>query len=265
MTGVPVLEVANLSVSFGPKRVLDDVSFTLGAGMFTGLIGPNGSGKTTLFRAILGINENFTGDVLIDGRPAKAGHDALGYVPQHIDLDVDLPLTALDVAALGLDGVRFGTGLRRPDKRAQAMDALRLVGADGYADQRVGTLSGGQQQRLMIGHALARRPRLLLLDEPFANLDMANTAEIARLLRTLADTQNITILLSVHEVNSLLGVLDHVVYLANGNVAEGTVDQVVRTDVLTKLYGRPVEVVDVDGRKFVVTPDELDVTPAAST
>ncbi|MFT3898858.1 MAG: ABC transporter ATP-binding protein [Gordonia sp. (in: high G+C Gram-positive bacteria)] len=260
----PVLQVHDLSVAFGPKQVLDNISFTLGPGMFTGLIGPNGAGKTTLFRAILGIGEPFTGEVLIDGRPATAGHGSLGYVPQRIDLDVDLPLTALDVVALGLDDVRFGTGLRKAANREQAMETLRLVGADSFADQRVGTLSGGQQQRLMIGHALARQPRLLLLDEPFANLDMANTAEIAHLLRTLADTRGITILLSVHEVNSLLGVLDHVVYLANGNVAEGPVDKVITTEVLSRLYQRKVEVVDVDDRLFVLIPDELDLSAATS-
>ncbi len=129
---------------------------------------------------------------------------------------------------------------------------LEAVDATGFADQRIGELSGGQQQRVLIAHALIRRPRLLLLDEPLANLDIRSVAEIVALLRRLSAEHRITVLLSAHDMNPLLTAMDRIVYLANGRAASGSTDEVVRTDVLSALYGYHIDVIRVHGRVLVI-------------
>jgi zinc/manganese transport system ATP-binding protein len=129
---------------------------------------------------------------------------------------------------------------------------LGAVDAERLAERRVGRLSGGEQQRVLIAHALISRPRLLLLDEPLANLDLRSGHDIVSLLGAVAREQGIAILLSAHEMNPLLPVLDRLVYLADGRAASGTVDEVVRSEVLSRLYGRRVDVLHVRGRILVV-------------
>jgi zinc/manganese transport system ATP-binding protein len=252
LQGNDVLTVDGLTVSFPGRKVLDGVSFSLAQGDFCGLIGSNGSGKTTLLRTILGLQAPASGRVSIDGGSRA---DAIGYVPQKIVLDPDMPLRARDLVALGLDGQRFGLPLWGRQRRAQVDEMLVAVDALPFADQRVGELSGGQQQRILIAHALIRRPKLLLLDEPLANLDLRSAAEVVALLRRVADEHRITVLLSAHDMNPLLSVMDRIVYLANGRAASGTTEAVVRTEVLSDLYGYHIDVIKVHGRIVVVAGD----------
>jgi zinc/manganese transport system ATP-binding protein len=249
--GTPdVLRVEGVSVRLGGRAVLDNVSFTVGAGQFTGLIGPNGAGKTTLLRVILGLQRPARGTVTLPERPGDG--PVAGYVPQQVLLDPDLPVRARDLVALGIDGHRLGMPLRPGRRRRAALEVLRAVGAEHLAGARVGTLSGGEQQRVLIAHALASRPRLLLLDEPLASLDLRSGQEIVGLLARIAAEQQVAVLLSAHEVNPLLPVMDRVVYLAGGRAASGTTEQVIQAGVLSKLYGHHVDVLHVHGRVLVV-------------
>jgi zinc/manganese transport system ATP-binding protein len=260
----PVLEVEGISVRLGGRDVLKDVSFALKPGEFTGLIGSNGAGKTTLFRVILGL-QAATGTVKLAGRPRSRRNPLIGYVPQKFLLDPDMPLRARDLVALGLDGHRFGIA-RGSRARAELVDEmLAAVEAERFADARVGTLSGGEQQRVLIAHALISRPALLLLDEPLANLDLRAGHEIVLLLSRIAREHQIAVLISAHEMNPLLDVMDRIVYVAGGRVASGTTEEVVRTDVLSDLYGHRVDVLHVQGRVLVVAgrhDDEDGEAPA---
>jgi len=210
---VAALEVAGLNVRLGGRDVLRDVSFSLAPGAFCGLIGANGSGKTTLLRSILGFETPTAGTIRHVG--------GLAYVPQKIQLDADMPIRARDLVALG------------------------------FADQRVGKLSGGQQQRVLIAHALISQPKLLLLDEPLANLDLRAGAEIVALLQRVA-AQGVAVLISAHDMNPLLQAMDKLVYLANGRGLSGTVAEVVRTEMLSALYGYHIDVIRVHDRIVVV-------------
>ena len=247
-----VLRVAGVSVSLAGRQVLDDVSFTVGAGQFTGLIGPNGAGKTTLLRVILGLQRATAGTVSVLGQSRSRRNPSIGYVPQKVLLDPDLPMRARDLVALGIDGHRFGMPLPSRARRQAVSEMLHAVDADRFADARVGNLSGGEQQRVLIAHALISRPRLLLLDEPLANLDLGSGQEVVSLLARLATQQQVAVLLSAHEMNPLLPVMDRVVYLAAGRAASGPADQVIQADVLSRLYGHHVDVVQVHGRVLVV-------------
>jgi zinc/manganese transport system ATP-binding protein len=244
-----VLAVDNVSVSLAGRQILQDVSFTVGAGQFTGLIGPNGAGKTTLLRVILGLQRPTSGTVAV---PRSRRHSAVGYVPQKVLLDSDLPMRAKDLVSLGIDGNRFGMPLPSKQRSEAVREMLRAVDAERFADARVGNLSGGEQQRVLIAHALISRPKLLLLDEPLANLDLRSGQEIVSLLARIAAEHQVAVLLSAHEVNPLLPVMDRVVYLAAGRAASGTTEEVIQAEVLSKLYGHHVDVLHVHGRVLVV-------------
>ena len=257
-----LLTLDGIGVRLGGRQVLSDVSFSLGAGEFTGIIGPNGAGKTTLLRVILGLLEPSGGRVLLDGAPLhNKNKSAIGYVPQKLVIDPDMPLRARDVVSLGLDGHKLGLALpwqhwASGQRRELVEEALASVGARRYADARVGELSGGEQQRVLIAHALISRPKLLLLDEPLANLDLRSEQEIVAVLGKLAREHEISVLLSAHDMNPLLGVMDHIVYVANGHAAAGPTDEVVTSAGLTELYGHHVDVVRVHDRVLVVAGDE---------
>jgi zinc/manganese transport system ATP-binding protein len=247
--GGEMLTVDRLSVSLSGRQILQEVSFSLGPGEFCGLIGANGSGKTTLLRTILGLQAPSAGHVRFEGHE---GPRSVGYVPQKTVFDPFVPLRARDLVALGLDGHRLGLPLPSRKRRALVDEMLNVVDAATFANQRLGTLSGGQQQRLLIVHALIRRPRLLLLDEPLANLDIRGAAEVVAVLHRLCREHKISILVSAHDMNPLLAAMDRIVYLANGHAASGKTEEVVRTEVLSKLYGYHIDVVHVHGRVLVV-------------
>ncbi len=250
-TSDPLLAVSALEVRLGGRQVLQDISFSLQAGTVAALIGENGAGKTTLLRSILGMQGWHQGSIRVLGQPVQEQLGALGYVPQKISFDPYLPLRTRDLVALGRMPRRWW---QRPDARI-LRDALAAVQAESFAEQRVGMLSGGQQQRAVIAHALARQPRLLLLDEPLANLDFASASRLVQLLGSLAHQQGISVLVTAHDMNPLLPVLDQLVYLVGGRAAAGTVDEVVRSDVLNRLYGYPVEVLQHRGRLLVLPED----------
>ncbi len=250
-----VLAVDGVSVALGGRQILDRVTFTVAAGEFTGLIGSNGAGKTTLLRVILGLQPTGAGQVRVGGRTRGWRNQSIGYVPQKVQLDPDMPMRARDLVGLGLDGHRFGMPVPSARRKTLVDEMLSAVDAQHFANARVGALSGGEQQRVLIAHALISRPRLLLLDEPLANLDLRSGQEIIALLHRISVEHRIAVLLSAHEMNVLLPVMDRVIYLADGRAAAGTTEQVIRTDVLSELYGHQVEVLRINGRILVVAGD----------
>ena len=257
-TPAPVLTLDHVAVALGGRPVLRDVSAEIFPGEFVGLIGSNGAGKTTLLRIILGLLRADEGRIEVLGRSLRhgRGNRAIGYVPQKQAIDPDTPLRGRDLVALGIDGERWGIPWPSKARRARVDEALRSVGALAYADAPVGRLSGGEQQRLFIAQALLTDPRLLLLDEPLANLDLRGAGEVVRLVARLGRERGIAVLLVAHDMNPLLEVMDRVLYLAEGRSAIGPVDEVVRGDVLTRLYGYPVEVLRAQGRVLVVAGGE---------
>jgi zinc/manganese transport system ATP-binding protein len=265
VTSGELLRLDGVEVQLGGRDILCDVSLTIRPGEFTGLIGPNGAGKTTLLRVILGLQPVTRGSVLLDGAPRPHHDSSIGYVPQKLAIDPDMPLRVKDVVSLGLDGNKFGISFPSRARRERVSDMLAAVGAQGYADARIGELSGGEQQRVMIAHALVSRPRLLLLDEPLANLDIASEQGIVSVLARLARSEGVAVLLSAHDMNPLMPVMDRIVYVAGGRVAVGSVDEVVQPEVLSRLYGRHVDVIRVHGRVLVVAaPEGIDQAAAAA-
>jgi zinc/manganese transport system ATP-binding protein len=251
-----IISLENAAVRLGERIVWREGTLSIGAGEFVAVLGPNGAGKSTLLRLLLGLVRLHEGRVVVFGKPPRRGNPEIGYVPQRRTLDPDLAVRGRDLVALGVDGSRWGIPLssRARRQREQAVsESLDAVGAAEYADRPIGQLSGGEQQRLLLAQALAGEPRLLLLDEPLASLDVRNQVAIAQLVARLARARDMTVVLVAHDVNPLLPVVHRVVYVAHGQIASGTPDEIITTERLSALYDAPVEVVrDSRGRVFVV-------------
>lgn len=262
-TVAPLVELSDVAIRLGGRIVLANVSAAIWPDEFVGIIGPNGSGKSTLLRALLGLVRPSNGEIRFRGMPLGRGNPLVGYCPQNRSFDRDLPITGREFVRLGLDGHRWGIGLPNAHRRERIDEALAAVGASHLGDAPLGQLSGGEQQRLAIAQALLGAPSLLLLDEPLASLDVRSQREIVELVDRIRRQRHLAVMFVTHGVNPLLGVMDRVWYLAGGRAAIGSVNDVIRTEVLSDLYGSPVEVFEVQGRLFVSSPDEWTHHPHA--
>jgi zinc/manganese transport system ATP-binding protein len=248
----PVIEAAGLACGYQGRTVWSGASFSIAAGEFLTVLGPNGAGKSTLLRMLL-------------GGPPRRGNPAIGYVPQRRTLDPDLTVRAADLVGLGVDGHRWGvatSGRARRAKAQQVAHALASAGAAHLGGRAVGRLSGGEQQRLQLAQALVARPRLLLLDEPLASLDLRSQQEISQLVAELRAEYGFTVVLVTHDINPVLGVTDRVMYVAGGGVSVGPPGEVITSASLSRLYQAEVEVLtDSRGRVFVVGLDAETAHP----
>lgn len=255
-TQTPMVRLDDLGVTVGGRTLFSGVNAEIQPGEFVAVLGPNGAGKSTLLRVLLGLQAATEGRVLIAGTPPGRGSSLVGYVPQGRLLDRDLPIRGRDLVALGYDGHRWGLPIGRSRQKQQLVsEVIDAVGAGSYAYAPVGHLSGGEQQRLLLAQAILCSPKLLLLDEPLASLDLRNQRDMVTEIADLSRERGVTVLLVAHDVNPLLHVLDRVLYIAGGKAVLGTVNEIIQPDVLSKLYGSPVQVFRTEGRIFVAALD----------
>ena len=260
MPGPQAVTLDSASVSIGGRTVWSGATLAIDAQEFVAILGPNGAGKSTLLKALLGTVPLSAGRATVFGRPVGRGNADIGYLPQRRRFDADLRIRATDLVRMGADGQRWGLplpGARSREVEKHVTRTIELVGASGYANRPIGDLSGGEQQRILIAQALVSGARMLMLDEPLESLDLNNQQAISELVRRICREQGVTVLLVAHDVNPILPFIDRVVYVAGGNVLCGKPDEVIRTDILTRLYGAPVEVLRTsDGRVVVVGQHE---------
>ena len=266
MKELNIITAKNLSAGYfsgqSKKIVFENANFSIAKGEFVGILGPNGAGKTTLFKLILGILKPLNGEINILGEQCdckNCKNCSIGYVPQRHSFDSEIMIEALEIVRLGLSGKRLGFSLPKQTKRdrQEALETLRIVGAEELAHRPLSTLSGGELQRIFLAEALIGKPDILLLDEPLASLDIRRENEFVKLIKKTAEARNITVLLIAHNINPLLSVLDRVVYVANGRIAVGNPGDVLNSQSLTSLYNSPVEVLrDSQGRIAIVGAEE---------
>ncbi len=246
------LAFSEVTLELGGRTILSRVSFVIEEGEFVGLLGPNGAGKTTLFRALLGLVPATTGRIRVFSGAPTAADDAIGYMPQTRSSSVGLRLSGWDFVACAANGQRFGLPLIDKALRFDVDRAIALVDAADLARRPLIELSGGERQRLLLAQALLGKPRLLLLDEPLLSLDLNHQKAIVSLVSELNRKLKLTVLFSAHEINPLIGAIDRVLYLGNRQAAIGTVDEVITSPVLSRLYGTDIDVVHLQGRVFVM-------------
>ena len=253
----PVLAIDAAELTLGGRSLWSGLDLSVARGEFVAVLGANGSGKTSLLRAILGQHELTAGQIRVLGDPVRRGDRRIGYIPQQRLADEGSALRGRDLVGLGVDGHRFGVGLPSRARRARVDAALDDVGARHFARVPVSRLSGGEQQRLRVGQALAGRPDLLLCDEPLLSLDLKQQRVVSDLIDRHRRERGFGVLFVTHDVNPILGAVDRVLYLAGGSFRIGTPDDVLRSDVLSELYGSPVDVIRSGGRVVIVgAPDQ---------
>jgi zinc/manganese transport system ATP-binding protein len=253
---VNTLELRDGVVALGGRTIWRDASFKLDAGTITAVLGPNGAGKSTLLKAILGLIQLSQGSLEVFGAPPERGNRRVGYLAQSRRADEMASVTGRDYVGLGFDGPRFGWGHDRT-KRDVVQRALALTGTTSFADRPLSTLSGGQRQRVALAQATVFQPELLLLDEPLAGLDLAAQAEIVDLINLIRDTTGAAVVVVAHDLNPLAPIVDQVLWIARRQVRCGSVDDVVNENVLSELYGHPIEIVVTPrGRRVIVGLEE---------
>ncbi|MET0735824.1 MAG: metal ABC transporter ATP-binding protein [Microbacterium sp.] len=258
------LEIRGAALRRGERELWSGLDLTVEPGELIAVLGPSGSGKTTLLRAILGLEQLSAGTITALGGLRQAqqpevrsrGSRRIGYIPQQRPLPPETSLRGRDLVTLGVDGHRFGLPFPKRGDRARVDALIDAVGAREFADRPVGLLSGGEQQRLRVGQALADDPRLLLCDEPLTSLDLANQQAVIGLIDRHRRETGAAVLLVTHDINPLLGKVDRILYIANGRFTLGRPGEVLRSDVLTDLYGAHVFVLRAGDRLVVVgAPD----------
>jgi len=249
----PAVELEHATLRIGGRTVLSDVSFAIQPGEFVGVLGPNGAGKTTLMRAILGLCPPASGSLRVFGQTPRRGDAVIGYLPQVRTVLPDLRVRGLDFIGASLHGHRWGLPSLTAGERRMIADTLEAVGARELADRPISAMSGGERQRLLLAQALIGQPKLLLLDEPLIMLDARHQEVAIDVVRKVCRERGITVLFSAHELNQLLGAVDRVLYLGQGQAALGAIDEVVTAPVLSRLYGTEIEVLRAGGHIFVMS------------
>ena len=243
-----VIETRDLHFSYGSIPILSDIRLRVAQGEFLGIVGPNAGGKSTLLKLILGLLQPRRGHIQVLGKPPAQVARWLGYVPQYPGFPRDFPITVEQVVALGRIGGGPGNRLRRllPEwgaarraARAAVQAALAEVEADAIAKRRIGALSGGQLQRVLLARALVGQPRILILDEPTANIDHRLEGEIFDLLREL--NRRMTILVVSHDVAFISQYVNRVACLNRSLVCHAT--DAIDGRVIQDLYGGQVRMI----------------------
>jgi len=231
-----VITVNDMNAAYRKSEVLSNVNFDVNAGTLTAIVGPNGAGKSTLIKSMLDLHPRSSGEVAFWGQRYQAVKKRIGYVPQRGSVDWDFPTDALDVVMMGLYG-SIGW-LKRPGKghREQAMEALRSMGMELYANRQISQLSGGQQQRVFLARALVQDADIYFLDEPLAGVDAATEHIIMNTLQQLRDRGR-TVIVVHHDLQTVEDYYDHVLLLNRTVIAHGATGDVFTTDQLVKTYG----------------------------
>ena len=231
----PIIEVKDLSVSYGPAPALWDVTLSIFKGELVGVIGPNGAGKSTFLKALLGFVPVISGSVsfLEKAPPSKE----VAYVPQAQSVDWNFPMSALEVVMMG--GYFEMNALKWPTKavKERALKIMEELGLKDLASRHISALSGGQKQKLFIARALMQEANLYLLDEPFVGIDHTTQEQLLSLFKTMR-SQGKTLVIVHHDLSSVESIFDSVILLNTYLVASGKVKDIFTLATLEKAYGQ---------------------------
>jgi iron complex transport system ATP-binding protein len=251
-----VLKVERLSFGYGKRLVLQGVELELNKGEILVLLGPNGCGKTTLLKCINRILKPMNGVVFIEGKnyfemSEKEIARSIGYVPQ--DHKPPFPYRVLDFVLLGRSpylGIFSSPG---EEDRMIALESLRAVGIEHFADRAYTELSGGERQLVLLARALATSSKILLLDEPTAHLDFRNTHRVLSTIRKIVKERTLSAVMTLHDPNLAYRYADRIALVGNRMILRiGSPSEIITEELLREVYGVDVRVLNLDGLKFAV-------------
>jgi zinc transport system ATP-binding protein len=234
------IHIDNLSIYYGETAAITNVCLDVNQGEFLGIIGPNGGGKSTLLKAILGLIPITTGNIQIYGQAIEKNRTTVGYVPQFATMDRRFPISVMEVVLTG----RLKQGLSpfmkySNEDKAIAYEQLKRVGINHLAKRQISELSGGEFQKLLIARALTVHPKLLLLDEPTASVDVNSKEQIYHLLKEL--NHEMTIVLVTHDLLAISSEVGKLACLNRKLVYHG--EPQLNEHIVKELYGCPVDLI----------------------
>jgi iron complex transport system ATP-binding protein len=252
-----MLELRDVSYAYGDvTAAVRNVSVEIGAAQLVALTGPNGSGKSTLLKLMARVYATQTGALSLEGTPlpewpAKEYAKRVGYLPQ--DPDPAFPMRAIDVVVSGRAPYLGRFAWESDRDREEAQRALSLCDAAHLADRYLDEMSGGERKRVFLARVLAGTPRLILLDEPLAALDLSHVQQFSLLLREVVDRTGCTVVFAAHDLNWAAAHADRMLVMQNGTLAlDAAPAEVMRSDVMRTLFGFDAETITSGGRTWIV-------------
>lgn len=252
------VKLSDVTAGYERSILFAGLSLEIGAGRFTGIVGPTACGKTTLLKVMLGVHPLIAGSIRLHDAPAgRLAPNAVGYVPQLGGTDGHFPVTVEEVITMGLyTNGRIWPWLSKKERgRIQAI-AHRLGILD-CLRHPVGNLSGGQRQRAFLARALINNPKLLILDEPTSGVDIRTQHEILHLLNDI-NGEGITIVLTTHDLNAVASHLPWVICFNRGVVAQGRPHEIFTNEILTRTYGGDIVIVKHQGHLLIANSTPLN-------
>ncbi|MGN0702860.1 MAG: ABC transporter ATP-binding protein [Lentihominibacter sp.] len=243
-----MIDVRNLTFAYDKEKVLDDLSFSLGSGQLVAVLGPNGAGKSTLFKCMLGLLKHYTGEISFNGRDIRTmGRKEMAkmaaYIPQS-----ETPVfnyTVKESVLMGTTGMLSPLQAPGEEQLAIAERAMEYLGIGHMADRGINEISGGERQLVLLARAMAQRAKILIMDEPTANLDYGNQQHVLRHIQKMAG-QGYTILLSTHNPEHALQYATHVLAVKNHRVlACGEAEETLTENLIREIYGLDVRIMEV--------------------
>lgn len=254
-----IIECRGVGFSYGPRRILGEITLSFGKGSMHGILGANGAGKSTLLKLLTGVLGPETGEVLYRGKPLRSfGQRAvarkIAYIPQ--DPVFAFPFTVAEVVLMGRAPYIGRFEFERESDLEMARRAMETVGISHLDKRLISEISSGERQLASIARALVQEPEVMILDEPATFLDIRHRSEIMNILKRLRDERGILIIAATHDIFGALYYFDEIIMIREGRVfAEGKVAEVVTGENLSALYGTGVAVRKEDGKVFVYQGD----------
>jgi zinc/manganese transport system ATP-binding protein len=245
-----VLQLDNACISRNQKTVWSDSSLEIKENTTTAIIGMNGSGKTTLLEVMLDILHLDSGSITLFGKKPKQVRSLIGYVPQKYQSSATNALRGYDALALGLIGAKLGIRLNDNKIKERVKNLAVDLGIENLLEARLSEMSGGQLQKIAVGQALISDPKMLILDEPLASLDIHSTGEIIDMIKRL-QKKDISIFIVTHDLNPIIDIIDGAIYMLDGHAHYLEAKNLDNEELLSHLYSTKIEIVHAENGAFI--------------
>jgi len=237
---ITAFDVHEVSFSYGNRRAVDDVSFAVSTCEIVGVLGPNGAGKSTLLSLIAGNRNPSSGEILLFGTPiseitCRERAKKIAFVAQ--SPSIAFSITALETVLMGRTPHIPATGFESKGDIDIALDAMKMVDCEEFADRDISELSGGERQRVFLARAIAQRPEILIMDEPTTFLDIGHLSALRKTVTRLRDQLGMTVIIAAHDINFASALCSRILLMRDGRIiSEGTPQETIRSDRLTAAF-----------------------------